>query len=48
MNSHYNDYCYVPEDDSFQNLEDGHNIVEAFTRDLLKDYQGCPNYCTHY
>ena len=41
--SHYNDYRYVEEDDAFENLEDGHNIIEAFTRDLLSNYNGCPD-----
>ncbi|KAK8803081.1 hypothetical protein WA588_002239, partial [Blastocystis sp. NMH] len=40
--NHYNDYRYVEEDDAFENLEDGHNIIEAFTRDLLSNYNGCP------
>ena len=44
ITSHYNDYKYNAEDDIFENSEDGHNIIEAFTRDLMHDYQGCPTY----
>ena len=41
--SHYNDYSYNLENDAFENIEDGHNILEAFTRDIMSDYNGYPD-----
>ena len=46
MFSHYNDYRYNPENETFENIEDGHNIIEAFTRDIMSDYGGYPDFST--
>lgn len=48
MFSHYNDYRYNPENDVFENIEDGHNIIEAFTRDIMSDYGGYPDFSAVY
>ncbi|OAO18203.1 hypothetical protein AV274_0046 [Blastocystis sp. ATCC 50177/Nand II] len=42
--NHYNDYRYNPENETFENIEDGHNIIEAFTRDIMSDYGGYPDF----
>ena len=41
--SHYNDYHYAEESDAFENKEDGHNLLDAFVRDILSHYNGCPD-----
>ena len=44
--SHYNDYHYAEESDAFENKEDGHNLLDAFVRDILSHYNGCPDIWT--
>lgn len=41
--SHYNDYLYAEDSDAFENKEDGHNVMDAFVRDILSHYNGCPD-----